>query len=53
MCTLPETGRQQMKQADGSGIVLLEHLADFLEQHRIQMVNSPVKTHIKGTLLGL
>lgn len=39
MCTLPETGTQQMKQADGSGIVLLEHLADFLEQHHIQMVN--------------
>lgn len=42
-----------MKQADGSGLVLLEHLADFLDHHHIQMVNSPVKTHIKVTLLGL
>lgn len=53
VCTLPETGMQQMKQADGSGIVLLEHLADFLDQHHVQMANSPVKTHIKATLLGL
>lgn len=44
---------QQMKQADGSGIVLLEHLADFLDQHHVQMANSPVKTHIKATFLGL
>lgn len=42
-----------MKQADGSGLVLLEHLADFLDLNHIQMVNSPMKTHIKGTLLGL
>jgi len=42
-----------MKQADCSGLVLLEHLADFLDQHHTQMVNSPVKTDINGTLLGL
>jgi len=41
-----------MKQADGSGPVLLEHLADFLDQHHIQMVNLPMKTRIKGTLRG-
>lgn len=44
---------QEMKWADGSGIVLLKHPADFLDQHHLQMVNSPAKTHIKGTLLGL
>lgn len=43
----------QMKQADGSGLVLLEHLADFLDLYYIQMGKLPMKTYIKRTLLGL